>query len=264
MKGITLAAMVIGPTHFASANGVVIVDAPGLGVMPDIQTAVDAAVNGDVLLVGGGSYPPFTIDGKTLYVFAMPGNAATVAGTVEIRNLGPGKRVVLHDIVATGAATPGVSQPALVLTANSGHIRLQRCTFNGGDGVVGTCGSNGAGGTAVELVDSARVAFTRCMVVGGRGTPFLSGGASTGCLGAAGGDALNSDGSAFAMYDCTLIGGNGGVNGALGGDGGRGAFVADFGVFASGCLFRGGRGGNAVNVPRPPQHAGNGGDALNY
>ena len=50
------------------AQGVRIVEAPGLGSLPDIQSAVDAAADGDTLLVAPGSYAGFVIDGKQLAV----------------------------------------------------------------------------------------------------------------------------------------------------------------------------------------------------
>ncbi|MCC7013884.1 MAG: hypothetical protein IT454_15105 [Planctomycetes bacterium] len=70
------------------AGGVVIFDAPGLGVLPNIQSAVNAATSGDVLLIAPGSYPSFTIDGKSLNVFALPGDAVHVDGTITITNIG--------------------------------------------------------------------------------------------------------------------------------------------------------------------------------
>src|SRR5262245_22483379 len=114
--------------------------------MPDIQTAVNAATSGDVLLVQAGNYAPFVITNKSLYVFAMPNATVKVLGTVEVENLGPAQRVILSGLTATGPVLPTTSAPGLLLENDAGHVRLQRCTFNGGKGKQNTCYSNGAGG----------------------------------------------------------------------------------------------------------------------
>lgn len=232
------------------AGGVVIFDAPGLGVLPNIQSAVNAATSGDVLLIAPGSYPSFTIDGKSLNVFALPGDAVHVDGTITITNIGAGQRVVLSGISATAlAATSPFAQPqsSLVLTDNAGTLRFQSCSFVGGRGVFSTnsnpLGVGGPGGQGVDVLDSLRVAFTRCMIVGGEGggTPQVF----TQSLGGGGGAAVRAQNSASAFYDCTLIGGVGGKAGERGGVGGNGLEQFGFGVFASGATFRGGRGGVA-------------------
>ena len=49
----------------ATAGGVRIFDAAGSLPYPSIQAAVDASVDGDVLLVGAGTYATLTVQGKT-------------------------------------------------------------------------------------------------------------------------------------------------------------------------------------------------------
>lgn len=243
----------------ANAEGVVIVDAPGLGVLPDLQTAIAAAAPGDVLIVAPGNYAPFVIDNKSVSVFALPGGVVSIAGTIEVRNLGPGQRVVLSGLDATGANLPTRSGSGLRLDSNAGQVRVQRCTFRGGVGQIGTCMNNGAGGYAVELTNSARVAFSRCMLVGGRG--YHNGGDGTyECFGGNGGDGIRSSGSALALYDSTVIAGAGGDYSYAGGDGGDALFQLDFGVVAVNTRFEGGAGGDGWDFLYG--EGGDGGDGL--
>ena len=71
-----LALLLIVP--LADAGGVRIVDAGGRRNFADVQSAVDAAQDGDVLLVGAGTYPGFVIDAKEISVFAVPSGALGV------------------------------------------------------------------------------------------------------------------------------------------------------------------------------------------
>lgn len=232
----------------AHAGGVAIVDAPGLGVLPDLQTAVDAAVSGDVLLVASGAYAPFTIDGKSLSIFAMPGGAVTISGTVEVRNLAGAQRVILSGLTVTAptATVLAAPPPGLRLSSNAGQVRVQSCTFTGGQGMQGACFANGAGGHGVVATNSARVAIAASTLRGGRG--YHNTIDPSDCRGGDGGNGLEATGSAIALYHCDLRGGDGGRYGFEGGDGGHGARQGDFGLFATGSTFLGGTGGFAGDI----------------
>ncbi len=243
----------------ANAEGVVIVDAPGLGVLPDLATAIAAAAPGDVLIVAPGTYAPFVIDNKSLSIFALPGDVVSITGTIEVRNLGPSQRVVLSGLDATGASLPTRSAPGLRLDSNAGQVRVQRCTFRGGVGLIGSCTNNGEGGHGVEATNSARNVFSRCMIVGGRG--YHNGGDGTyECIGGSGGDGIRASGSALALYDSTLIAGAGGDYSFSGGDGGHALFQFDFGVVAVNTRFEGGAGGDGWDYLYA--EGGDGGDGL--
>lgn len=254
-----LAALLTTLTPAARAGGVAIVDAPGLGVLPDLQVAVDAAVSGDVLLVASGVYAPFTIDGKALSIFAMPGGAVTINGTVEVRNLQASQRVILSGLSVAALPASVITQPppGLRLESNAGQVRVQHCTFVGGEGMQGSCYSNGAGGHGVQALNSARVAIVASTLRGGRGYHNTT--APFDCIGGDGGHGLNASGSAVALYHCDVRGGDGGQYGFEGGTGGYGARQADFGLFATGSTFQGGAGGYAADIG---SEGGDGGDGL--
>src|SRR4029078_3776002 len=96
------------------------------------QAAVDAAVDGSILVVGAGSYASFSIDGKSLVVCAAEGADVEIAGTVEVRNLSSNVYVVMSGLSVTAAAATGT--PALRLTDDLGHVRFLECSFRGGQG----------------------------------------------------------------------------------------------------------------------------------
>ena len=74
----------------------------GSGDALDIQTAVDLAADGDILVVQPGGYPAFVVDGKGLSIFGLSNAAVfqTIPGVddgpaVTIRNLSADQSVVL-------------------------------------------------------------------------------------------------------------------------------------------------------------------------
>ena len=73
-----------------------------------IQAAVDAATDGDLILVKdtGSPYASFTVDGKGLTVIGDTGNRPVLLGSAFIRNLGPDQRVVLRRLIQHHASVP--------------------------------------------------------------------------------------------------------------------------------------------------------------
>ena len=67
----------------------------------DIQSAIDAAMDGDLIVVQPGKYVPFTIDGKALTILGQDGVVVRYAAPsytwVTIRNVGGGDAVALID-----------------------------------------------------------------------------------------------------------------------------------------------------------------------
>ena len=234
--------------------GVSVLGKPQLGVFPTVQGAVDAAVDGDVLLVSAGFYPGFTITNESLTVMAESGAEVNIQGTCTVRDLSFARRVQLFELNVAPATSFGAARPALELLDNVGQVRAQGCTFTGGrpasSSVVGLPGGPGA-----EIARSQRVTLTRCMVFGCT-MGFWSGEAPR-----AGGDGARSLDSAVAFYDCIVRGGVGSEESSpAGGVGGAGMRVDGWGVFAASSAIRGGKGGggdyNGCTA------AGNGGDGL--
>jgi predicted outer membrane repeat protein len=231
----------------ARAGKVQIVDHPGSG-FATIQAAVDAAVDGDVLLVGSGSYDGFTISGKSLWVIEAPGSTVKILRTVTIENLASTQAVLLSGLDID--TYPHNYGPAVVLDQNQGHVRLQDTRLEGSVTYQGEDGAPGLQATA-----SQKVILVGCTVLGGDGPDGY--GETRG----PGGNGINAVDTAIALYDCNVVGGEGGEEGwPKGGDGGDGCNVVGWGIFASGCTIWGGHGGGGDGILIAP--GGDGGDGL--
>lgn len=199
------------------------------GPYTTIQSAIDAAADGDVVLVRPGTYAGFVIDAKSVDVI---GGAATIAGRVEVRTLIAARSVSLSGLTIQNT----VAGPSLVVTAALGAVRVQDCTVRGPAYPSGW-------GRAAEISGSRDVAITRCSLSG-----------TSGGIGVDGATAVIASGSFIAFYDTSVSGGVGGddypppagdnyIYGGYGGD----ALALQSGcvVVVSGCQVLGGSGGFA-------------------
>lgn len=249
-----LAGLVASLVPIPALADVVIVDGPAAGKYPDVPSAVAAALDGDVLLVGPGSSPGFTIDGKSLYVFAA-GSAARIDGTVVIRNLAASGTVVLSGLQSGPALANG--SDALVLQDNDGHVRFQLCRWIATDWPAFNTGSGPTtGGDGVVVERCPRVTFSGCELRGGRGrktSNFLG-------QGGQGGTALVGEASGLALFRASCRGGDGG-DGHDGGHGGDGLRASGGTVLVSGCTLEGGDGGDGFSNFYSGS-GGNGGDGM--
>jgi hypothetical protein len=227
---------------------------------PEIQLAIDAAQDGDVILVlTAGGYLPFTIDDKAVSVVADSGVVGVVNGSSTVRNLSPGKQVLLSGLQFQGDVTGGVG---LMLEQNSGSVRVQGCKLQGADTLVCVDGINpGWGFSGATVVDCSDVAFSRCIGIGGDGVGDSYG--SPCYVGGRGGDGIEAVSSNVSVLECILTGGRGGdENGeGLGGDGGAGIRSSSQRIWVMGSLSTGGEGGFGFDFIPVPGH-GNGGDGL--
>ncbi|HTF91348.1 MAG TPA: hypothetical protein VK843_23255 [Planctomycetota bacterium] len=244
-----LAAFISG--GLAHAGDVSIAERPQLPHFATIQAGVDAALEGESLLVVPGTYASFTIDAKSVQVFVRGTGVATITGKVIVKNLGAAQYSVLSRLKVTGTLLSSGPQIALEILNSTGHVRVQDSSFQGaraGDPYSFT-------GEGARVQSSLNVVFSACTIEGGNalwqpGEPFVDGGPG-----------LRSSSSSIATYDCTIRGGDGSVDGApRGGNGGRGYDGLSYGILAAGCTFVGGNGGAGDYIGYNP--GGVGGDAL--
>ena len=143
----------IGLAPRALTQQVFVVGPPGPGVFSQqLQPAINAAANGDIILVkqGGGASDPWTINGKSLDVIAEAGSINKVApGSVS------GLQASQHVLIRGLQIVPRVS-----LTNNAGPVWLEECqmytTFflsQGADPIV-------------NIANCASVTLQRCYVGG--------------------------------------------------------------------------------------------------
>ena len=191
-----LAIALSGLSARLSAQGSVWIvdDTPGPGVdFSSIQAAVNAAVDGDVLLVKSGDYVDLSINGKALTIQAEAGASVRIGTNQPIRvlQLAPTKRVLLRGLVIRGFH-------GMQLSGCAGPVWVEDCTVN----------QFRFYEPGIQVANSDSVALLRTGSRGGDGDTFF--GACDGSLLASAG--LEVDGSsAVHVFGCTLIGGRGGA-----------------------------------------------------
>lgn len=246
-----------------------VVNVSGPSPFTTIQSAVDAASDGDVVLVRAGTYNAgFTITDKALTV--VGDGAVTIKNRVRVANLSITRSVVLAKLSIVPVVGSVSALTALHLYGNSGEVRVQECTIRGGPGQIDFGYTSDPGDHGVRVEDCAGgVALVRCAIEGGGGGCACYGGmANPYWDGREGGDGLYVSGARVALYDCTTLGGLGGHGGLIGGNGGFGARVlAGAGttfLMASKTSFTGGQGGDADDwiCFGACHHPGDGGDGL--
>lgn len=222
------------------------------GPYTTIQSAVDAASDGDFVLIKNGTHAGFTLDGKAVSVAIDIGSTSTIQGSVVVKNLPAGKSLALTRLRVTGTGFNGpVIGSAVRLEDCAGSVRVEGCILNG---------ANGASLTGCSVVGDASAGaalrIVRCADVG-VGISTLRGGfannlyepsqCATGpTQGGSGGCGVQIEDANVALYDCTLIAGDGGGSYLLGGAGGDALRVVDTspssmasGVFVSHCVLDG-------------------------
>lgn len=201
-------------------NQVWIVDVGGgVGAFStQIQPAIDAAADGDVILVRPGSYLPFTIDKKSVSIIRDSTIISPVqVQFVEVRNLQATQRVVLHGIGTSLSPTPGTQTvPMRWFHDNAGVVIVETCAIY-------------FGAPGVSVSNSANVVLTRCFVI--NGAPGIA--------------TTNSN---LHLYDTAVVGANGAnsTGMVLASDGADAVSVSGGSAVAVGSSLNGGAGGDGL------------------
>ena len=210
----TLSLLAAGPS-LAQGQLWVVDGASGPGFdFTDIQSAVDAASDGDTIVVRDGAYPGFTIDAKSLVVTEAAGSFTSTADFTVI-NLAPDQEVTVR----------GLNADPILLEDNEGAVFLES---------IGTpfpfifCSpSSGGKGDALTVRFCETVVATRCGFSGEATATF-------------GYDGIDASGSNLYLFECSAEGGM--PSGAGTFPGGVGARITNSFLFASGCYITGGCG----------------------
>ena len=232
---------------------VLVVDGGGGGDFTTLTAAVQAATDGDTILVRDGQYVepgPVVIDGKVLTIAAdwfdpnqSPAGVSIRPGLV-VRNLAPGEQVVLQNLRLEGSPSSATqaAQPGLALLDNLSHVRIQACVLVGGSGAHN---DNTDGAPGLDVAGSYSTGLTGCVLIGGGGqfSPTLA--VKTGD----GGSGLRLSGGQVHVSSSQAMGGLGGGNivggWADGGHGGDGIEHVSGTMFVVGSGARGGDGGTS-------------------
>lgn len=223
--------LVAAPSAPPFGGNVLVVDDGGSEPFVTIQSAVHAAIDGDVILVRTGTYAGFEIANKSVVVVGDVGGAVSVQGSIHVNALSASRTVVLANLLVTGSDSGNpVADSGLDCAENAGIVRAESCSFSGG----GFGSSRG-----VRVRACADVSLTNCQLRGGTATtvPTQSAGVEV------------VSGARVTVYDSQMLGGAGTPIGCApphdGRHGGFGGVARDSFLFGSGSTFEGGRGGDA-------------------
>lgn len=233
---------------------VIPVDSTGAnGALVSLQAAVDAAADGDLILVKDGSYGSILVDSKSIRIAADSNQDAVNILSIKISNIAAGQTVEVH-----GLKQSGLLFGVLVWIENcAGAVLIQNCDFSLG---------------AAPLLLSNNVYVSGCSAVTVVNTtvdsrtdeplPFPA-------------FAINCINSNLYLYNCDLFAGLGAAGVAFestfgggrimpGAEGPAAIRLAGGNLVASGCLISGGRGGSAGIHPLTDfcTDAGDGGPAI--
>jgi hypothetical protein len=206
----TILTLVLGPPILAQAAHVVAGD--GSADFTQLQDAITAAANGDVILVRPHTerYEATVVAGKSLTIVGE-GDVHPRVEDFTIRDLNPGRDVSLRFLDIEGRSEPhpfvgALQRPGVTLENDQGCVWLEDLVVAGGDGIV-KLGGFEEGHPGLRIADSECVVAVDCTFEGGDGKWSVGG---TSYRGEDGADLTNSH---VALHGCTLVGGAGGDTG---------------------------------------------------
>ncbi len=205
--------------------GVIVVDAAGGGSFTQIQPAIDAALEGDTILVKPGDYAgsgiySLWIEGKSLTVVGDVGTLPSLSRRVRVENLAAGQVVTLARLKAQAVGGSSSFAAAVEVENCLGAVRVVSCDFTAKTATSGSPGMT-HGATVTESHD---VAFTGCAVRGGDELTEIECVSPSGAN-AIGGFGLRVWGASVASYECAIDGGHGRNGGDTTGSGGEAVYV---------------------------------------
>ncbi len=203
-----------------------------------IDSAIAAALPGDIVLVRPGLYSSCAVDGKGISVIADPVNGIRpTISSVLIRNIPIQQRALVRGFDVTLTVPLSGSIP-LEVSDNRGPVVIE-------DLKTKTLFPTSALPPGALVDDCDRVVFIRCELLGTNvptnGLQAVPG--STGMV------VIDSN---VALYECLVVGGNGVTGGyppsftLFSSAGGIGIHVTEGDVLVAGSVVRGGAGGNGV------------------
>jgi len=204
-RSVVLAVAVLGAAPMAAAEVYFVSGAnlPGTD-FTNLQVAIDAAADGDVLLVANsGVIPEAVIGNKSLVIAGVESEGTGLRPLVTrlaVVGLEAGKSIVVRDFQVFFSSN---EQNYFDVTDCAGAVLFENCRLHAG------VNQQNKPISVANVKNSAHVLFTRCDFEGsdGLGTPGF-GGTSTATIG---GPGLVVEASSVTLYECHVTGGKGSV-----------------------------------------------------
>jgi hypothetical protein len=239
-----LSAVLAGAAH--GQNVLLVSDA---GPFSNVQAAVDAGLEGDVILVRTRMYGSFTIDGKSLTVVddsqSIPLPVGTFIFQATVKNLTSSQSVSIRGFRGALGIWSIFTQGKVLDCA--GPVLWEDCDF----GPKSIASEDEFG---LSVVNSSSVTVRRSVLGGGQAGLFES----------EKGDGLYVKSSNVYLFDSIAVGGKGADGSGLfkdGAQGGAGAHVVSGTLWALQTSFIGGPGGSGSSLP-PQGKGGKGGNGF--
>lgn len=227
---------------------------------PEIQDAIEASSDGDVVLVERGTYGSFNVRNKSITVIVDVGHEVHVTGPLRLFGTTPARTIFVSGLRSRGySSNTWVTRTGAVVRHCHGPVRIQDCELDALSPMAIPC----TPGEGLYTEDCADVIATHCEIVG----------SELGNVSGHGGPGVAAHSSTVALFDCWSRGGRGaldygfcppsGTNGVLG-TGGPGASIEPTNVFffAARTVFSGAQGLDGSCAMGGCQPAGDGGDGF--
>ena len=203
---------VIAALLTAEARATIVVDDSGGADFTSLQAAIDAAADGEQILVRTGNYfaspgqARLQIIGKGLSIVAEAGAVVQTPG-LELSGMPAGRWVMVRGLKLGPAQS---AAPSVLVTASGGTLLAEDCWVVGRNGEpLVFLGVNTTASPAVHVEAGGSATFENCTLVGGTGAAESSNPGFFEALPGAPGALVT--GGRLAVHGGTVTGGNGGI-----------------------------------------------------
>jgi len=232
--------------------GVVVVDPHGGAGDQLLDAAIQAASDGDILLVKPGDYVTlhtwsYSLGDKSLTLVADGAGTPVILPGLDISTLAAGGRIRVCGFELRAVDTNS-QRDALSVLWSQGEIEVDDCTLVGADAP--SSPPDLPPGIGLFAANTKSVVLARCSVKGGDGGPPLS------QFTWPAGSGVQLQKASAALFDCTVLGGRGGDGDIIttfgSPDGGNGVLLIEAKIVVAGGSLQGGDEGDSTVIVAQP------------